>query len=195
LENPNMPEDVIPRIADRYRVSVDAARHLEQALRSTNGRSAQFNHPDLGGYGQWMPGMIMLGRMDDCQLRTRVQGLADEIAAVVTGSETSSPEALARDPNTGAASACVALPAGESWWPASFGHPSSSGAQNGIRYAYFPQRDRLLIQAAGRIDAFDTNGKRINGVSQQQSGHGKDLKFSGPDGEVFLHDLRHVELV
>src|SRR5215207_9564163 len=161
-----MPEDVIPRIADRYRVSVDAARHLEQALRSTHGRSAQFNHPELGGYGQWMPGMIMIGRMDDCQLRTRVQGLCDEIAAIVTGSETSSPEALARDPGTGAASGCVPLSAGESWWPAAFGHPSSSGAQNGVRYAYFPQSDRLLIQSGSRIDAFDTQGKQINGVSQ-----------------------------
>src|SRR3954469_25059103 len=189
-----MPEDVVPHIAERYRVSVDAARQLEKALRATGGRSAQFDHPELGGHGQWMPGMIMIGDMGDCHLRTRVQGLADEIAAVVTGSETSSPEALARDPNTGAASACVPLSAGESWWPAAFGHPASSGSQNGVRYAYFPEHDRLLIQMAGRIDAFDTKGQRITGVSQQQ-GHGKDLRFSGPSGDVALHDLRHVELV
>ena len=188
-----MPEDVIPRIADRYSVSVDAAREIERAMRSTGGRSAQFNHPDLGGYGQWMPGMIMIGQMGDCQLRTRVQGLCDEIAAVVTGSETSSPEALARDPNTGAASSCAPLSAGESWWPATFGHPSTSGAQNGVRYAYFPQKDRLLIQQAGRIDAFDTAGHQITGASQQQ-GHGRDLRFSGPAGDVPLHNLRHVDL-
>jgi len=189
-----MPEDVIPHIAQRYHVSLEAARLLEKALRATGGRSAQFSHPELGGFGQWMPGMIMIGDMGDCHLRTRVQGLADEIAAVVTGSETSSPEALARDPSTGAVSGCGPLSAGESWWPAAFGHPASNGSQNGIRYAYFPQQDRLLIQLAGAIRAFDTKGKRITGVSQQQ-GHGTDLRFSGPAGDVSLHDLRHVELV
>lgn len=189
-----MPEDVIPHIAERYRVSVEAARHLERALRATGGRSAQFDHPELGGYGQWMPGMIMIGATGDCQLRTRVQGLADEIAAIVTGSETSSPEALARDPNTGAASACAPLAAGESWWPAALGHPASSGAQDGVRYAYFPRHDRLLVQLAGRIDAFDTAGRPITGVSQRQ-GPGKDLCFTGPAGEVALHELRHVDLV
>ena len=78
-----MPEDVIPHIAERYRVSVEAARQVEQALRATGGRLAQFDHAELGGFGQWMPGMIMIGAMGDCQLRARVQGLCDEIAAVV----------------------------------------------------------------------------------------------------------------
>ena len=188
-----MAQDVIPHVAERYQVSVDAARQIESALRRTNGRQAQFDHPDLGGHGQWMPGMIMIGKMDDCQLRSRVQGLCDEIAAIVTGSETSAPAALARDPGTGAASACSALPAGESWWPAAFGHPSSEGQQNGVRYAYFPAKNRLLVQIAGRIDAFDTAGKQITGVSQQQS-HDYNLHFTGPTGEVELRSLERVKL-
>ena len=78
-----MAEDVIPHIAQRYSVSEAAARQIEKSLRSTGGRQAQFDHPDLGGHGQWMPGMIQIGKFNDAQLKVRVQGLAAEIAAIV----------------------------------------------------------------------------------------------------------------
>ena len=188
-----MAQDVIPHIAERYRVSEAAARQVERALRATNGRQAQFDHPELGGMGQWMPGMITVGRMNDAQLRTRVEGLCAEIAAIVTGMETSNPVALARDPNTGASSACVAMPAGESWWPAALGHPSAEGDQNGVRYAYFADRDRLLVQLVGRIDAYDTAGRDVIGLTQKH-GATSSLACITPEGEIDLCVLRKVDL-
>jgi hypothetical protein len=194
-----MAEDVIPHIAERYKVSVDAARQVERALRATGGRQAQFDHPDLGGGGQWQPGMVQIGRMHDDALRARVQGLCAEIAAIVQGLETSAPEALERPAGTGAAGACAPLPAGESWWPAPLGHPASQGQQHGVRYAYFPDADRLLIQLAGQLCAYDTAGHRITGMAQQQGqAHGRGatskLTFTGPEGEVRLDDLREVSV-
>lgn len=189
-----MAQDVIPHIAERYQVSVEAVRQLERALRATGGRQAQFDHPDLGGNGQWMPGMCMIARMDDDQLCARIKGLCDEIAAIVTGSETSAPGALARDPETGAASGCSPLPAGNSWWPAVFGTPATEGRQHGVRYAYFPAKDRLLVQVGARIDAYNTAGRHITGVSQQQ-GTSSSLTFTGPSGEINLDSLERVDLV
>ena len=43
-------------LAQRYGVSTDAAMTLLQALRNSNGTMAQFDHRELGGAGQWMPG-------------------------------------------------------------------------------------------------------------------------------------------
>ena len=43
-------------LAQRYGVSTDAAMTLLQALLNTNGTMAQFDHRELGGAGQWMPG-------------------------------------------------------------------------------------------------------------------------------------------
>ena len=49
-------QQALDAIAARYGVSTDAALHLLQALARGNGTMAQFNHPDLGGGGQWMQG-------------------------------------------------------------------------------------------------------------------------------------------
>jgi hypothetical protein len=35
---------------------------------------------------------------------------------------------------------------GEKWRPDDLGQPSTSGSQNGIRYAFFPEKHRLLIE-------------------------------------------------
>jgi hypothetical protein len=192
-----MAEDVIPHIAERYHVSVDAARQLERALRASGGRQAQFDHPDLGGRGQWQPGMVMIGRMGDEQLKSRVAGLCAEISAIVQGMETSAPEALRRPAGTGAAGACAPIAAGESWWPAPLGHPNAEGQQHGVRYAYFANKHRLLVQVGGMMCAYDTGNRRITGMAQQQRHErGRDasstLTFTDDRGEVRLEELREV---
>jgi hypothetical protein len=63
-------------LAERYRVSEEAVRVLRRALERGGGRLAQFSHPELGGYGQWMPGMTQIGDMFNYELRDRVSGCA-----------------------------------------------------------------------------------------------------------------------
>jgi hypothetical protein len=54
----------VTALAQRYGVSTDAVLTLLQALVHGHGTMAQFDHPDLGGRGQWMPGgMVMVGDM------------------------------------------------------------------------------------------------------------------------------------
>jgi hypothetical protein len=196
-----MAEDVIPSIAERYRVSLDAAREVERALRATGGRQAQFAHPELGGAGQWMPGMLMVHAGIDRQLRMRIEGLLDEVAAVVRGSESAAPAALSREPDSPAALSRVDLPAGESWWPASYGHPSAQGCQSGIRYAWFPGRRCVLVQVGSRIDCFDTADRQVHGVGQSsasavepQQGHTSRLVLTTSTGEIPLDHLECVPI-
>ena len=169
-----MSPDVLQHIAQRYHVSEDAVRHLLGARESTGGVQAKFDHPDLGGYGLWMPGMIMLSGSDDPQFKARISGLAAELAAI----------ARREGPPP---------PAGESWWPADFGQPAATGDQHGIRYAYFPDRDRLLVQQGARVTSYDTTGQRITGFAQQQSTD-THICFTTERGPLRLEDMQCVPI-
>ena len=63
-------------LAQRYGVSTDAVMALLQAVLNGNGTMAQFEHRELGGAGQWMPGgMTMVGDMFNHDLKAKVDGL------------------------------------------------------------------------------------------------------------------------
>ena len=85
-----------------------------------------------------------------------------------------------------------AMSGGENWWPNDLGQPSTSGSQNEMRYAFFPEKRRLLILRDGRLTAYDTRDHRISGVSQQY-GQGRSLAFVDQDGSVKLDDLKRVD--
>ena len=51
------------------------------------------------------------------------------------------------------------------------GHPSSTGGQNAMRYAFFPGSRRLAIDPGdGKVTIYDTGDHQITGFSQQQGG-------------------------
>jgi hypothetical protein len=83
------------------------------------------------------------------------------------------------------------MAAGEAWWPQELGQPSTSGAQNGMRYAVFPEGRRLLIEQDGRVTTYDSGDHRISGVSQQDS-QGQSLAFTSQHGSVKLEALKQV---
>ena len=58
-------------LAARHGFSPAAAAVALDALHRGGGM-AQFDHPELGGRGQWMAGMAQIGRMGDHTLRDRV---------------------------------------------------------------------------------------------------------------------------
>jgi hypothetical protein len=171
-----MPDN-IAEIAQRHGFSPDAARAVADALRQGGGSMAQFNHPELGGMGQWAAGgMIMIGDMFNNGLKARVDALCRDLAA----SPGPVPAAAEQQPGqTG------------DWWPGDLGRPSASGAQNDMRYACFPDRRRLAVLRDGRVRVYDTGDHRIGGFSQQQSGS-QSLTFTSQNGTVRLEDLKEV---
>src|ERR1700722_8471543 len=74
----------INELAIKYQVSPGAIEELIRALRA-GGSQAQFNHPDLGGMGQWGGGnMIMIGDMFNHGLKDRVASCAKPLQAILT---------------------------------------------------------------------------------------------------------------
>ncbi len=80
----------------------------------------------------------------------------------------------------------------DSWWPPELGTPSSSGAQNEVRYAYFPAAGRLAVEVNGQVSVYDTSGHQIAGIASQQQSSGGGLVFSTGDGSISLAHLTAV---
>ena len=160
-------------VAGRHGVGVDAVHHLREALRAGHGSMAQFDHPDLGGFGQWSAGgMVMVGRMFDDALKARVGALCTELARRLPTDQPAS--------STG------------DWWPADLGRPAASGAQDGVRYAFFPGPRRIAVESGGRLTLYDTGSHDIDGVAQRQ-GADAALRFTGRGGDIDLAALDQVE--
>jgi hypothetical protein len=84
------------------------------------------------------------------------------------------------------------MPKTEAWWPKDLGEPSSSGAQNDIRYAFFADARRLLVEDHGKTSTYDSGDHRISGVSQQQSGSSS-LAFTSQKGTVDVGSLKKLD--
>ena len=76
------------------------------------------------------------------------------------------------------------------WWPEDLGEPSSSGGQKDLRYAFFSDKHRLLIQQNGSVTTYDSGDHEIQGVSQQ-SGSGSPT-FESQNGTVDLNRLKKL---
>ncbi len=159
----------IETLARDHGVSTEAVRVLQEAIRRGGGRMAQFSHPELGGMGQWSGDMTQIGAMGDTGLRDRVAALCAVLADEPAPQRSTPPIAV-------------------DWWPDGLGTPSASGAQNGLRYACFPQARRVAVEQGSRVTVYDSGEHRISGVSQQQGG-GEGLVFSSQIGSVRAQDL------
>jgi hypothetical protein len=188
----------IAQIAQRHGISAGAAHALYDAIRHGGGGQAQFSHPDLGGMGQWSRGgMTQVGDMFNRSLKAQVAAACQDLALLAAGAG-----AATQDRGRGYQRqvqgaddaifdmAPMPVSSGE-WWPGELGAPASSGAQNDMRYACFPDRRRLAIERNGRVTVYDTGHYRLTGFSQQQSTT-QDLVFSGPDGTVRTDSFRIV---
>ena len=158
---------------------------MAQAISNGGGGMAQFDHPDLGGSGQWMRGgMVMIGDMFNRALASRVGALGNDLAAWQAEQAQDIAPPNHADSDVGSSH----------WWPAELQHPNSSGAQNNVRYAYFANDRRLAIERVGIVELYDTGEHRIGGVSQQQrTDQVGGLHFSSQLGDVDLGSLRRLD--
>ena len=203
---------MVSAMAARHNVSTDAVYHLLMALSAGGGTQAQFNHPELGGMGQWSQGgMIMVGDMFNQSLKYRVDGLCNDLAGALyaqspfapvphyapqqqshqsqsQGGQSQGGQSQGGGFGFGGSSLFVAGGGFGSRWPAHLGSPSSSGSQNNLHYAVFPQARRLAVDVNGQITLFDLGDHQISGFSQQQSGD-QSVSFISQHGLVRLADL------
>jgi hypothetical protein len=203
----NRGQQAVNDVAQRHGFSPQAVTNMLESVIHGNGSMAQFNHPEFSGSGQWMRGgMTMVSDMFNGQLKGRVDALCSELSRLVasqpellrTGSFQSQnqgdqqqtshaggPYQDANAPMNPTASLFAAPAPGVSpdWWPSDLRWPNSTGAQNGVRYAYFAQARRLAIEVNGSVTVYDTQDHQLGGFSQQQS-YGSSVTFSSPYGQV-----------
>lgn len=187
---------MIEAAAARHGFSIDAVQALLLAVAAGGGSQAQFNHFELGGMGQWSQGgMIMIGDMFNNGLKYRVDALCNELSAAL---QTSWPFAPPPPPSaqnqsqSGGGSSFFTFGGRGSRWPAELGQPSSTGSQNDLHYAVFPETRRLALDQGGQISVYDTGDHWITGFSQAQ-GHGQSITFTSQYGLVRLSDLPRVD--
>lgn len=212
-------QQIINNLAQRYNFSPDAVLSMLQSVINGNGSMAQFNHPEFGGSGQWMQGgMTMIGDMFNNYLKGNVDGLCQELSNLISsqpgliqsgsfqsqhqgsgsqqqGGFGGSQQQQSGTGPTGPVSLFVPPPAGSSgnWWPAGLQNPTSTGAQNNVRYAYFATINRLAIEANGHVTLYDTLDHQIGGFSQQQSVGGS-ITFTSQYGVVDVNSLPVISI-
>lgn len=207
-------ERVVSDAAQRHGFSFDAVVTMLQAVAAGGGSQAQFSHPEFGGMGQWSSGgMIMVGDMFNNNLKYRVEGLCIDLSNALANSNLYAPppqptsmqsqsqgggsyqnqsgsyqsQSSGGFPGQGS-SLFVPGPGSANWWPADLGSPSSTGAQNSLRYAVFPNARRLAIDNNGQVTVYDIGDHQIGGFSQQQSGD-QSITFTSQFGTVRVADL------
>lgn len=172
----------IESLSRQFGVSFEAVMTLLKALMEGNGVMAQFQHPELGGSGQWMQGgMVMVGDMFNNAVKAKVSGICAALSQLLA-----TPLFASAGPQ---ASRHTASPrSAATWWPDEFGTPTMTGSQNNMRYAYFAAMQRLVLDRAGEVSIYDTQDHQIRGVSQQQ-GSGTSVAFASQHGTVDVSTL------
>jgi hypothetical protein len=190
----------VEEIAHRTGFSQEAVTSMLVSMVAGRGGMAQFSHFEFGGSGQWMTGgAIMISDMFNNALKARVDALCNELSALVRRepdfvAESFQSQSQGRRGDTRRGSSSLLASEGPdqgNWWPADLGVPSSVGAQNEVRYAYFPATRRLAIDIDGKVTVYDTQDHQISGFSQQQPGSGS-LSFSSQLGGVDVSRLPRV---
>ncbi len=178
-------KDTLNDIAKRHDISVEAVSALLDALKAGHGVQAQFNHPDLGGMGQWSAGgMLQIGDMFNDALKSKVDKVCKELAHGMAAAKSARPSAAGANDHA---------PPGKSGsrWPSNLGDPVSQGSQNDMHYAVFPNARRLAVEKDGQVTIYDTADHRLNGISQQQ-GKDQTLQFASDTGVIDINTLQVV---
>jgi len=196
-------EQIIAEIAGRHGFGVSAVKEMLEAIARGGGTMAQFNNYEFGGGGQWLRGgMIMIGDMFNNHLKSRVDALCSELSNLIAndGGEmfARAPQYQSQNQSGGYAGggdtfASWQSQSGGNWWPEDLGSPASVGAQNDMRYAYFPDTRRLALSRGGHVEVLDTGDHNIHGFGQQQGG-GDSITLSSQFGTVPLSSLRRIEM-
>lgn len=165
-------------LAAKHGFSPAVVMHVAHAIQTGNGTQAQFNHPELGGAGQWMPGMVMIGDAFNQTLKAKVNNLCTDLA-----------EAYRADKLPDAPTAMSGM---SMQWEDEFAGASIRGAQNDMRYAVFPDQKRLIVMRGGKRYTYALGDHEIIGVAQQQSNAVQGLVFQTRRGTIAEADLTQL---
>jgi hypothetical protein len=195
-------QEIVDNLAQRYGISTNAVTTMLQAIIDGHGTMAQFDHPEFGGSGQWMQGgMTMIGDMFNHALKAKVESLCLDLSRVLAQQpltvRPASSQSQRQGVQGGYGGVSLFVPGAGAgagnWWPTELGVPAATGAQNDIRYAFFPATRRLAVEIKGHVTVYDTQDHHISGLAQQQ-GTDASLTFTSQYGLVRVANLPVVSI-
>ncbi|MES1950438.1 hypothetical protein S4A8_06253 [Salinisphaera sp. S4-8] len=192
-------EPSLDELAERYGFSREAVGVLKRALAQGHGSMASFNHPELGGAGQWMRGgLLMIEDAFNHELKARIDALCHALGEhrdvrAPAGAFASQHQFQSSHDTGGDDFAYASWADSADWWPTELGSPNATGQQNDLHYAYFAGPRRLALRKGNQLTIHDTGEHRITGISQQQGNDLASLRFTSQHGPVALASLPVVE--
>lgn len=166
--------DWYPRLAGKYHVSVRVIEVLADMIQRTKGEEARFEIPELGGKCIWKPkqGAIVGNGFNDA-LNQRATDLCNEIAQLLRSEDPERDETTILSALDETVAVSPVIPEAQilgAWWPSHLGEkPALLGNAGTMRYAYFVEKDRLVIQNNLRNRLFDTTGYIVTSVAAGRS--------------------------
>lgn len=152
-------------LSAKYRVPMRVIEAMIEIIQNSTGKdNTFFDIPELGGIGMWHPtDGAHIGNGFNRDLNNRATELFNEIRRL-SEKETQRDETTIvtkLDTTQGLMPASI-TPGAKTWWSERYGtDPTLTGNAGGLRYAYFKNHNRLIIQNNLRNRIFDTTGYDI----------------------------------
>lgn len=152
------------KLATKYSVPTEAVEALASILEKTGGISARFDIESLGGKGMWkLNQRASVGNGFNEELNTLVTNLCNDLSEAIRAFDEATE---IRPRRTGGLDDTIGLmPISlmpNLWWPESYGiAPDVIGNAGTLRYAYFADKNRLVIRQNLRNRIFDTAGHTV----------------------------------
>lgn len=155
------------RLAGTYHVPLSVIESLAKLIQHSHGAGIRFDIPELGGEGIWKPHQLAhIGNGFNHELNNRATELCNEINRLLQHEERREETTIVNDldETTGFVPISI-VPIAKTWWSPRYGsNPTLMGNAGGLRFAYFKEHNRLVIQNNLRNRIFDTSGFDVTDV-------------------------------
>lgn len=183
-------------LSARHGASFEATLTLLRALIEGDGKSARFDHPELGGAGEWLAGgPTILSDLFNHDLKAKVAALCGDLAAMLDQVD----KEIAIDAASGDTFAVRLFEPtqaprddAEPFWPAAWSVPDRVVRTPDLSYAVFDQAQRLALIEGGQVAHLATDQRRIERLKREADGL---IVAETDQGEVMLEEygLAHDE--
>ena len=157
-----LSEQFYQNLARRYNISVEAVSALANEIKKNDGTAIRFDIPGLGGKGLWNKEQgASVGNGFNQELNNLVSALCDELIMFIFSHDPDDePTHIISQPAPSVEDTAVLRTASEisrRWWPEIYGTaPDVMGNAGSLRYVYFADANRLVIQQNLKNRIFDT---------------------------------------
>lgn len=171
------------QLSNTHHVSVEAIQVLVRALVEGGYRSANFNHPELGGVGKWNGGDVILGDMSQEALRLKIWRIVQGL--LPTLQQTIPPEPIQE------ADATFVMP----WWnDVTLREPVLKGMFESTTFGYFLEGARVVVKQSEHITHYDASGHLVTDLQMMSGARGQMvLVLQTLSGDIAVSDLPQLD--